>query len=275
METGIGGVKSPKIRGGVKISNFQGPLKLTPFYRVSIENRQFGGQKSKFSRGNFRGEFPPSSVRYVLTPPIPVSDKILLHLSGLTKPMTARENFCPLQGSFAPFGPEVANRVRKWVPGSFRPRGPKCPKRSRKRVKIVGKQSLLTLFRLRFALFGPCGREGPGAHFRTLFATFGPTPGIPNMTAREVTGFYAFFSTRRSGNFLQILGRFLSLLLVYEENPAEKTKDPLKRFQEIECAPKLQISVASRGRSFLNVFSPISLYVSLPLLSLSSMFFFL
>ena len=77
LETGIGGVKSPKIRGGVKISNFQGPLKLTPFYRVSIENRQFGGQKSKFSRGNFRGEFPPpSSVRYVLTPPIPVSESL-------------------------------------------------------------------------------------------------------------------------------------------------------------------------------------------------------
>ena len=75
LETGIVGVKSPKIRGRVKILNFQGPLKLTPFYRDSIENRQFRGQKSKFSRGNFRGEFPPpSSVPYVLTPPIPVSD---------------------------------------------------------------------------------------------------------------------------------------------------------------------------------------------------------
>ena len=63
------GVKSLKIRGGVKIFNFQGPLKLTPFYRDSKENRKFRGQKSKFSRGNFRGEFtPPSSVRYVLTP---------------------------------------------------------------------------------------------------------------------------------------------------------------------------------------------------------------
>ena len=60
LETGIGGVKSPKIRGGVKILNFQGPLKLTPFYRDSIESPKFGGQKSKSSRGNFRGEFPPS-----------------------------------------------------------------------------------------------------------------------------------------------------------------------------------------------------------------------
>ena len=75
LETGIGGVKSPQIRGGVKILNFQGPLNLTLLYRDSTENRQFGGQKSKFSRGNFRSEFPPpSSVRYVLTPPIPVSD---------------------------------------------------------------------------------------------------------------------------------------------------------------------------------------------------------
>ena len=49
--------------------NFRGPLQLTPFYRDSIENRQFGGQKSKSSPPP-----PPSSVRYVLTPPIPVSD---------------------------------------------------------------------------------------------------------------------------------------------------------------------------------------------------------
>ena len=69
------GVKSPKIRGGVKILNFQGPLKLTSFYRDSIENRQFGGQKSKSSRGNFRGEFPPPlAFGTFLTPPIPVSD---------------------------------------------------------------------------------------------------------------------------------------------------------------------------------------------------------
>ena len=45
--------------GGVKILNLQGPLKLTPFYRDSIEDCQFGGEKSKSSRGNFRGEFPP------------------------------------------------------------------------------------------------------------------------------------------------------------------------------------------------------------------------
>ena len=50
---------SPKIRGGVKPSNFQRPLKLTPSYRDSLENPQFGGQKSKLSRGNFRGEFRP------------------------------------------------------------------------------------------------------------------------------------------------------------------------------------------------------------------------
>ena len=73
LKTGIAGVKSPQIRGGgVKILNFQGPLKLTPFYRDSIETRQFGGQKSKSSRGNFRASSPPSSVRYVLTPPIRV-----------------------------------------------------------------------------------------------------------------------------------------------------------------------------------------------------------
>ena len=59
LETGIGGIKSPKIRGGVKILSFQGPLKLTPVYRDSIENRHFGDQKSKSSRGSFWGESPP------------------------------------------------------------------------------------------------------------------------------------------------------------------------------------------------------------------------
>ena len=83
-------------------------------------------------------------------------------------------NFCPLQGSFGPFGPKVANRVRKWVPGPSQPRGPKSPKQSRKRVKIDYFSTILTLFRLSFGLFGPWGREGPGTHFRTLFATFGP-----------------------------------------------------------------------------------------------------
>ena len=57
LETGIAGVKFRKLEGG-KFLNFQGPLKLTPFYRDSIENRRFGGSKSKSSRGNFQGEFP-------------------------------------------------------------------------------------------------------------------------------------------------------------------------------------------------------------------------
>ena len=69
-----GGVKSPKIRGGLKILTFQGSLNLTLFYRDSKENPQFGGPKSKLSKDNFRGELPPSSVRYVLTPPIPVPE---------------------------------------------------------------------------------------------------------------------------------------------------------------------------------------------------------
>ena len=72
---------------------------------------------------------------------------------------------------FGPFGPKVANRVRKWVPGPSRPRGPKSPKQSRKRVKRDNFSTILTLFRLSFGLFGPWG---PGTHFRTLFATFGP-----------------------------------------------------------------------------------------------------
>ena len=83
LETGIRGVKSPKIREGVKILDFRGSLTLTLFYRDSIENPQFGSQKSKLSKDNFRAEFTPSSVRYVLTPPIPVSEERLSILSLL------------------------------------------------------------------------------------------------------------------------------------------------------------------------------------------------
>ena len=51
--------------------NFRGSLNLTLFYRNSIENPQFGFQKFKLSKDNFRGEFPPSDVWYVLAPPYP------------------------------------------------------------------------------------------------------------------------------------------------------------------------------------------------------------
>ena len=44
--------------GGVKILNFRGSRNLTLPYRDSIDNPQFGGQKSKLSKGNFRGELP-------------------------------------------------------------------------------------------------------------------------------------------------------------------------------------------------------------------------
>ena len=39
LETGKGGSNLLKLEGGMKILNFQGPLKLTPSYRDSIENR--------------------------------------------------------------------------------------------------------------------------------------------------------------------------------------------------------------------------------------------
>ena len=80
----------------------------------------------------------------------------------------------PATGVIWASGPKVGKRVGKWVPGASRPQRPKSRKRSRKRVKIVEKQSILTLFRLRFGLFGPRGREAPGTHFPTLFPTLGP-----------------------------------------------------------------------------------------------------
>ena len=47
-----------KLEGGGNL-NFPRPLKFTPVYRDSIENRQFAGQKSKTSRGDFRAYSPP------------------------------------------------------------------------------------------------------------------------------------------------------------------------------------------------------------------------
>ena len=54
--------------------------------------------------------------------------------------------------------------------------GPKKSRTESKRVKIdyFSTTFSLTLFRLCFGLLGPRGRKGPGTHFLTLFATFGP-----------------------------------------------------------------------------------------------------
>ena len=72
LETRIGGVKSPKIGGGVKILNFRGSLNLTPFYRGSIEILNLGESKVQALHRQLSGRVPPrSSVRYVLTPPYP------------------------------------------------------------------------------------------------------------------------------------------------------------------------------------------------------------
>ena len=46
----MGGVKSPKIGGEGDNFEFQRPLKLKPFYKDPIDNRQFGGQKSDEGR---------------------------------------------------------------------------------------------------------------------------------------------------------------------------------------------------------------------------------
>ena len=65
------------------------------------------------------------------------------------------ESLALLQGSFGPFGPKVANRVRKWVPRPSRRWGPKSPQRSRKRVKIDNFSTILTLFDSVLDFLGP------------------------------------------------------------------------------------------------------------------------
>ena len=74
-----GGSNLRKLEGGENFE-FRGAPKIDPLrHRDSIEKCQFGGQKSKCSRGSFRGKFPPlqRSVRFD-PPPVPVSDSRLL-----------------------------------------------------------------------------------------------------------------------------------------------------------------------------------------------------
>ena len=67
------------------------------------------------------------------------------------------------------------------------------------------------------------------------------------MTAREVTGLYAFFSSRKSGNFLYILGRFP--YSTTQKNLEKKEKIHWRKFNKCSGGPKLQISVPCRGRT--------------------------
>ena len=54
------GLDTPKMKGGVKILNFQGALKLTPFYRNSRENRQLGVKSPSLQGPTFGASSPPS-----------------------------------------------------------------------------------------------------------------------------------------------------------------------------------------------------------------------
>ena len=57
---------------GWNLPIFRGPWDWPLCTEILNQNRQFGGQKSKLSRGNSRGEFTPrSSIQYVLNPPSP------------------------------------------------------------------------------------------------------------------------------------------------------------------------------------------------------------
>ena len=62
------------------------------------------------------------------------------------------------------------------------------------------------------------------------------------MTARDVTGFCAFVSARKSGNFLHIWGDFLSKL---HRKLEKKGKNPLEKVPKnpVERRPEMQISV--------------------------------
>ena len=76
------------------------------------------------------------------------------------------------------------------------------------------------------------------------------------MTARDVTGFYAFFSARQSGNFLTHFGAVY--LLNCTANLEKKDKNPLEKTQKnsMETAPRkcrfLSLVVVDRALSFFS-----------------------
>ena len=66
----------------MKILNFRGPLKLTPFLQSFYRKSPIWRSKVQVFEGQLSGRVPPpSSVRYVLTPPIPVSEHNLSNSS--------------------------------------------------------------------------------------------------------------------------------------------------------------------------------------------------
>ena len=68
------GVKSLKIRGGWKFE-FPGASEIDPFLQRFYRKSSIWESKVQVFEGQLSGRVPPpSSVRYVLTPPIPVSD---------------------------------------------------------------------------------------------------------------------------------------------------------------------------------------------------------
>ena len=78
-----GGSNLRKLEGGENFE-FSGAPEIDPFLQRFDRESPIYGSKSKSSRGNFRGEFPPSSVRYVLTPPIPVSEVLVVSMVTCT-----------------------------------------------------------------------------------------------------------------------------------------------------------------------------------------------
>ena len=82
------------------------------------------------------------------------------------------ETFARYRGHLGPPGPKL-EKSRKMSSRGLSPPGPKKSKtRSRKRVKIDCFSTILTLFRLRFRLFGPRGREVPGTPLSFLSSIF-------------------------------------------------------------------------------------------------------
>ena len=78
-----------------------------------------------------------------------------------------------------PLGPKLENESENEFPG---PLGP----RAQKRVHIVEKQSILTLFRLRSRLFGPRAKRPRELILGSFFPTLGSEgPNDPCSRARE------------------------------------------------------------------------------------------
>ena len=160
-----------------------------------------------------------------------------------------------LHGSLGPFGPKVGKRVRKWVPGPLGPGAQKFTNRGARESKSTVLQTSLTLFQLRFRLFGPRA-ERPWNLIFGLFFQLCEGPKWPLQLGAEKLPVQHWraemspkFSTRLGNNFVELsgfLGKFWRMPDPPGANPLVAERAPWRSSQSrVTYWKSLQIPVIS------------------------------